>query len=102
AVAALKPDLVIATSDGNARDQIEHLRELRLPVLVVKTSNFDEIEQSIRILSKALDAEKIGDAAIHRIKEGLENLARRADARHKAGTPEARVLLELDWNPLVV
>ncbi|MFL5815792.1 MAG: helical backbone metal receptor, partial [Bdellovibrionia bacterium] len=62
AVVALKPDLVLATSDGNSRDQIDHLRELHLPVLVVKTSSFSEIDQSIEILAKALDEQKTGDA----------------------------------------
>jgi iron complex transport system substrate-binding protein len=101
-VVALKPDLVLATSDGNSRDQIDHLRELHLPVVVVKTSSFSEIDQSIEILAKALDEEKTGDALRKRLKEGLEHIEAHADARRREGKPAPSVLLELDSNPLVV
>jgi iron complex transport system substrate-binding protein len=102
AVAALKPDLIVATRDGNAPDQVEHLRELRLPVIVVKTSSFSDIEESIRILSQAMDAEKLGEAELQRLKKGLEVFSQRIAARHKEGQPDPRVLLQLDSNPLVV
>jgi iron complex transport system substrate-binding protein len=102
AVVALKPDLIVATSDGNARDQIEHLRTLHLPVVVIKTSSFNEIDESIQILSKALDAEKEGESIRQRLTKGLQNLQQRMIARKASGKPVPRVLLELDWNPLVV
>jgi iron complex transport system substrate-binding protein len=102
AVVALKPDLVLATSDGNARDQIDHLRELHLPVAVVKTSSFSEIDQSIEILAKALDAEKLGAALRKQLKEGLQHIEVRAEARRKEGKAAPTVLLELDSNPLIV
>jgi iron complex transport system substrate-binding protein len=102
AVAALKPDLIIATSDGNAHDQIDHLRELHLPVVVVKTSSFADIDQSIEILAKALDEEKTGDALRKRLKEGLLHIDAHTEARRREGKREPSVLLELDSNPLVV
>jgi iron complex transport system substrate-binding protein len=101
AVAALKPDLIIATSDGNARDQIEHLRELHFPVIVVKTSSFAEIDQSIQLLSLALDAEKTGGTIRKQLHEGLKHIEARTEARKRAGQPEPKVLLQLDSNPLV-
>jgi iron complex transport system substrate-binding protein len=101
AVVALKPDLVLATSDGNSRDQIDHLRELHLPVVVVKTSSFSEIDQSIEILAKALDEQNAGDALRKQLKVGLQHIEAHAEARRE-GKAEPTVLLELDSNPLVV
>jgi iron complex transport system substrate-binding protein len=101
-VAGLKPDLIIATSDGNARDQIEHLRELHLPVVVVKTSSFSDIDQSMAILSQALGVEKAGESLRSRFQEGLKKISARTAARRASGAPAPQVLLQLDGNPLVV
>ncbi len=101
-VVALKPDLVVATSDGNARDQIEHLRELHLPVVVVKTSSFADIDQSILILAQALDVQKLGDSIRKRLSDGLKKIEARTLERRKSGKPGPQVLLQLDTNPLVV
>ena len=58
-VFALKPDLVLATLDGNSKDQIGHLRELGVPVIVVATETFPQIENSITLISTALGEGKV-------------------------------------------
>ncbi len=102
AIAALKPDLVLATHDGNAKDQVEHLRELKLPVVVVNTLSFTQIEESVRILSQAMGEVKTGALLIARFRKGLDRVQERKQTRLKLGKPVPRVLIELDSSPLVV
>ena len=54
AVMALKPDLVLATREGNPKDRVERLRELGIPVVVVSGGNFREIADSMRLVGRAL------------------------------------------------
>lgn len=102
AVVGLKPDLVVATHDGNAKDQVEHLRELHVPVVVVNTETFAQIDESVRILSQAMGEEKTGAALIARLNQGLERIGERKKARLKKGKPAPKVLIELDSSRLVV
>src|SRR6478672_2161638 len=53
-VVSLKPDLVLATSDGNSRDQVLHLRELGVPVVVVETQSLAQVVSSIRLIGQAM------------------------------------------------
>lgn len=102
AVVGLKPDLIVATSDGNSRDQIEHLRELHQPVVVVKTSSFSDIDESIKILAQALDAEKAGVEIRKQLSDGLRKVEERAEARAQSRKSKPEIMLQLDTNPLVV
>ena len=96
-VMSLKPDLVLATSDGNSKEQVAHLRELGLPVIVVRTENFKEIEESIRLVASALDAASLGDRRISQLRSGLQKFRSRAKS-HKP----FKVLLQVGDQPLFV
>ncbi len=99
-VVALKPDLVLATHSGNSKDQIEHLRELGLPVVVVRTESFAEIEQSIELVGKAMGSAPAATALLERFRTGITQLKNRAGARPVAN--RRRVMLELGDEPLIV
>lgn len=100
-VVSLKPDLVLATHDGNSKDQVLHLRELGIPVVVVASGDFAEVESSMRLVAKAIGLPKEGERMAQRFREGLEHLSLRArQQRQRKGSP--RVLLQLSERPLVV
>lgn len=96
-VLALKPDLVLATTDGNPQDQVLHLRELGIPVVVVNTGSFGEIENSMRLAAQALGIPAEGDRMARQLERGLSNV--RARARRRSGR---KVMLQVGGDPLVV
>lgn len=96
-VVSLKPDLVLGTKDGNSRDQILHLRELGLPVLVVSTETLIEVEESILLVAMALGLEDRGRAVRSQLKNGIANIKSRAKGR-----PGTKVLLQIGDQPLIV
>lgn len=96
-VAGLKPDLVLATFDGNNKDQVNHLRELGLPVVVVATGTFDEIENSMKLVAAAMGDPSRGEQMAAKFHQGILDL--RAKSR---GRPKRRVLLQVGDQPLIV
>ncbi len=96
-VVSLKPDLVLATTDGNPKDQVLHLRELGIPVLVVKTGRLREIEDSILIVARALGKTTRGDQMLAQFRQGIDRIRERAKKREKKKT-----LVQVGGNPLVV
>ncbi|MCC7442868.1 MAG: ABC transporter substrate-binding protein [Bdellovibrionales bacterium] len=97
-VVALKPDLVLATADGNPSDRVLRLQELGLNVVVVDTSTLAGVEHSFRLAGLSLGRPKDGEALAGRFKAGLQAFRGRAAAR--AGLAP-RVLFQLDREPLV-
>ncbi|HTL11212.1 MAG TPA: helical backbone metal receptor [Bdellovibrionota bacterium] len=100
-VVALKPDLVLATLDGNPRDRVLQLRELGLRVIVVDTSTLDSVARSFLWVGHALGRTREGEGLARRLTEGLTALKARAAGRAHSGVPRPTVLLQLDRQPLV-
>lgn len=97
-VLELKPDLVIATMDGNSKDQVLHLRELKIPVLTVRTENFMQIRQSISLVSEAMGSAQKGALLNTELEKGLKRIWDQALKRKR---PSASVLIQLGDQPLV-
>lgn len=97
-VVSLKPDLVLATLDGNPKDQVLRLRELGLPVVVVATATFADVEGSMRLVSSALGAAAEGEKMAARFATGLKDFKDRA-AKRKG--PRMRVLLQIGDDPFI-
>lgn len=95
-VLELKPDLVIATMDGNSKDQILHLRELKIPVLTVRTEDFSQIRQSISLVSEAMGLAPQGVRLNAGLEKGLNQIMEQARKR-----PPTSVLIQLGDQPLV-
>jgi len=90
-VAALRPDLVIAVAEGNARGAVQALEATGLPVAVVPSGSLDAVLESIRVIGGRLgrrpDAERLA----------AELSRRRAAVRERAaGRRRPRTLL-LVW-----
>ncbi|MCM2322247.1 MAG: helical backbone metal receptor [Oligoflexia bacterium] len=102
AVVALKPDLILATRDGNMPDQIARLRELRLPVVVVATESFADVEASIRLVGEAMGASEEGRRMAAQFATGLARFRERAAKRAGAGRGAPRVLVQVSDSPVVV
>ena len=98
-ILALKPDLVLATLEGNSKDQVLHLRELGLQVFVFRTGSFSEVESSMHQMAELLGEPKKGDVVVQRFEHSLQQI--RARGLEHAKTPK-RVLIQLDEQPLVV
>jgi len=97
AIAALKPDLVVLSMEGNQREDFGALNRLGVPVFVTNPRNLNGIAKSLRDL---------GALTGHR--EQAETLAtelvRRADSLTAvaASFPRVRTLLVVSLQPLVV
>lgn len=98
-VVSLKPDLVLATHDGNSKDQVAHLRELGVPVLVVGTETFSEIEASMKLVAEAIGVPAEGERMVSQFKLGLSRIRERA--RTRAGARPS-VLMQIGGDPLIV
>ncbi|HUP58373.1 MAG TPA: helical backbone metal receptor [Bdellovibrionota bacterium] len=95
-VLALKPDLVLATKDGNAEDQVRHLRELGLKVVVVDTSSLALIARSMRVAGQAMGMAEAGE----RMGKAFEE--RMSGYRRKVWKVRKTVLLQFGDEPLIV
>jgi len=96
-VASLKPDLVIGTKDGNPKDKVLFLRELGITVLVVSTENFNEIDDSIKLVSTALGKKEKGNQLVRQLRSGINRIHSRSKNKNKY-----RVLLQINGDPLIV
>jgi iron complex transport system substrate-binding protein len=96
-VAALRPDLVLATKDGNAEDQIHHLKELGLNVRVVDTTSLALVARSMRQVGLMTGNAAAGERMARAFEQGVEQVRLRARNR-----PKRRVMLVLGDEPLIV
>lgn len=101
-VVALKPDLVLATLDGNSKDQIQHLRELKIPVVIISSMTLKDVSESIKLVANALGLPTQGKALSEKLEQGLADARARAQSRRARDIPLPRVVLEVGDDPLVV
>lgn len=97
-VVALKPDLVLATEDGNPRDQIEHLRGLGKRVVVIRTRTLDEVGASFGVIGDALGVPAAGKQLAE---EFQRSLAAQFTAESRAKHQGRSVALQLGDDPLI-
>lgn len=90
-VASLRPDLVLATREGNARGPVSALAAAGLEVVVLPTGSLDAVLESVRLAGEALGRP---DAAA-RVVRSLERRREAVRARVR-GRPRPRAFL-LVW-----
>lgn len=100
-VVALRPDLVLASKDGNSKDQVEQLREFKIPVVVVKTDSFEQVENSMRMVGQALGLSEKGAKMAEQFRRGLHAIREKAVHLSEKGPPP-KVLIQISDTPLVV
>ncbi|MQY52548.1 cobalamin-binding protein [Rhodocyclus tenuis] len=96
AVAALKPDLVIAWQSGNAPAQIERLRALGIPVFLSQPNHIDDVASALQRFGVLGGDAAAGEAAAARFRERLANLSARYRQR-----PRVRTFYQIWKQPLM-
>ena len=74
AVAALKPDLVLAWESGNNMTQVDKLRALGLTVYVSQPNTIDNIANQLERLGQLAGTEAVANATAERFRKRLEGL----------------------------
>lgn len=95
-VVQVRPDVVLATAEGNPRDKVAELTRLGIPVFAVKPDGYAGILASIRTLGHLLRAEAEAAAL-------SQEMERRTAAIRRAvgGRPRPRVLYLVWADPLI-
>ncbi len=91
-VYSLKPDLVIASVDGNDPALVTRLRAMKLPVLVADTRSLNGIADTLDLLTAATG--RRAEKAVQFRKALSANIAQKNQHRPK-------LFLQLGWEPLV-
>lgn len=96
AVAALKPDLVLAWESGNNMTQVDQLKALGLTVYVSQPNTIENVANQIERLGQLAGTEAVANAVADHFRKQLENL-RAANA----GKPKVRVFYQIWKTPLM-
>jgi len=96
AVAALKPDLVLAWESGNDMTQVDKLKALGLTVYVSQPNTIDNIANQIERLGQLAGTEAIANATAARFRKRLDALR-----AAYASKPKVRVFYQIWKSPLM-
>ena len=96
AILALRPDLVIATSESNYAEHVERLVSLGLPVYVVRPVDWETVLDSIERIGDILGRDAVGRARVTAMRQEADAIGRAV-----AGLPRPRVLYVVWPNPLI-
>jgi len=86
AVAAQKPDLVIAWESGNSKAHVAKLRSLGLPLYVTQPNRIEDVASTLERFSQLAGTAETGRAVVARFRERLEGLRARYSAKPKVRT----------------
>ena len=95
AVAALKPDLVIAWQSGNHMTQIDKLRALGLTVYVAQPNKIEDIASQMERYGELAGTEAIARPAAERFRVRMEKAR-----KNNAGKSKVRVFYQIWKSPL--
>jgi iron complex transport system substrate-binding protein len=93
-IAALKPDLVIASTEGNHPSLASALKAAAIPLYVVRTDRLDQIAPAMERLGRLLDAPKTDDA--------VRELRAAIGAQRRIRAKRTRILFAVWTDPLYV
>jgi iron complex transport system substrate-binding protein len=92
----LKPDLIIATADGNRKDTVRQLERIGLPVYVTNPSDTNGILKSIVHIGEITNRKQNAGELAEKLQKRLNNITRQI--RHK-GKP--RVFFQIGLDPVI-
>ena len=95
AVAALKPDLVIAWYSGNAPAHVEKLRSLGFPIYVSQPNSIEDVATELERFGVLAGTSAIGNAAAAKLRERYAELKKRYSRR-----PVVRTFYQIWKQPL--
>ena len=95
-ILTLKPDLVIATADGNEKDSVERLVKFGIRVLVTNPKNLPEVFKTIQTIGRVTGREKQALSIV-------ASLQKRADdiIENCARLSRPKVFLQINEQPLM-
>ncbi|HEX8408742.1 MAG TPA: helical backbone metal receptor [Thermoanaerobaculia bacterium] len=93
-IVALKPDLVLASTEGNHPNLAAALAAARIPLFVIRTDRLAEIPAAMRRVGTMLDARDAEDA--------VRNVERAVEAQRRTRANAPRVLFAVWTDPLYV
>lgn len=94
-LAALKPDLVVASPDVHAASVIARLGELKFPLRLIRSATLAQVADGLRELGRVLGMPAVGEARARRFEADLPPLRAAPDAR------APRVALVVGDSPLI-
>jgi len=95
-IIALKPDLCLATKDGNPKHIVDKIVSLGIPVYVINPRNLKQIMDTITRLGSLLHSEQ----AAAELVADMEKRIRQVQSQVKKGLHKPRVFFQIDAEPL--
>ena len=95
-IVSLKPDLIIATADGNRPDTVRQLERIGLTVYVTNPSDTDGILKSIFHLGEITARKNAAATLVQQLQKRLSNI--KVQIRHKS---KPRVFFQIGMEPLI-
>jgi len=95
-IVELKPDLVIATPDGDKKAEVEKLSSLGIPVFVVDPKTIDDIVSTVAEIADLVGAEEDG----RKLAEEMERRVREV-SNIVAGRRRVSVLIQINGDPII-
>jgi len=95
-IVSLKPDLIIATADGNRKDTVNQLERLGLSVYVTNPSDTDRILKSILHIGEITDKKNAAEKLVEKLRKRLDNIT--AQIRNKK---KPRVFFQIGLEPVI-
>jgi len=86
-IVSLKPDLIIATIDGNRKDTVNQLERIGLPVYVINPSNTDKILEGIIHMGEITNRKDAADKLVTKLRKRLNNITAQTRNKIMSGDP---------------
>jgi iron complex transport system substrate-binding protein len=96
-IVALKPDLVIATKDGNPKEVVDRLEALKIPVYVVDPRDLDTVMETLHEIGELLGANDKAERLIVDIKSRVQKVT----SRVAESTYRPRVFFQIGISPII-
>lgn len=96
-ILALKPDLILISVEGNARETYEKLKQYGFSVFVTNPRDFQGIKKTCRDLGQIFRSEAIADSSVRQWDERYNNITKKVKA---AGRKTGMFLVSL--NPIML
>jgi len=96
-IVALRPDLCIATKDGNPEKSVNQLRKMGIPVFVVSPQNIQQTMETIRTIGIIIDEPKAAERIVNDMKIRIARIQKKVATTKK----RPRVFFQIGYTPLV-
>ncbi|MDD3250610.1 MAG: cobalamin-binding protein [Smithellaceae bacterium] len=95
-IVSLRPDLILATADGNRKETVRQLEKLGLPVYVTNPTSTSGVLKSIGHIGAITGREKEAAALVEKLRQKLRSVAVRTRGKKKP-----HVFFQLGMEPMI-